>query len=327
MDAFMSCALWCKVTSVVGAVYMAYWGLKWAVWLYTNFVASVNLKKRYAKAGTWAVVTGASDGIGRAFAIDLAKRGFNVCIIARTLKKVAEDGSVKGLAEVQDKIKSLKPSAEVKMIEFDFAKAGDAEYTKLFKELDTLDLAVMVNNVGINYEHPLEFETVDIAEDLKILKVNCEAQMRMSKYAAQKLKPKRAGAIVSLSSMFGSYGAPLLAPYGGTKAFNAGFSDSLAYELGPHGIDVMTVAPGMVCSNMSKKKRPTFDCPTAAQYAYQTLNKLGLVQWTNGHRHHDIMGGVAALLSPSFIGSQLYKINKGVMKRALKKKEAAAAKP
>ena len=301
MESLLCCLCWSKITSWVGAAYLAYWGLTWVCWLYTNFISSVNLKARYKKAGSWAVVTGASDGIGRAMAIEFAKRGFNVCILARTMKKVADDGSVKGLVEVQDKIKTIKPTAEVKAIAFDFSTAGDKEYADLFKQLDQLDLAVMVNNVGVNYEHPMEYGTVDISEDLRVLKVNCEAQMRMSKYAALKLKEKKAGAIVSLSSMFGSYGAPLLAPYGGSKAFNSGFSDSLAHELKPFGIDVMCVAPGMVCSNMSKKKRASFDCPSAAQMAYQTINKLGQTTWTNGHRHHEIMGGVAGLLPKSFV--------------------------
>jgi hypothetical protein len=64
-SALTRCETCSKVCGVVGALYLASWVLTWCNWLYLNFVASVNLKSRYKKVGDWAVVTGASDGIGK----------------------------------------------------------------------------------------------------------------------------------------------------------------------------------------------------------------------------------------------------------------------
>lgn len=306
------CGLMCEI---VGCIVIFTYILKILNWVYINFCTAADLKKRYQKAGDWAVVTGASDGIGRAMAIDLAKRGFKVCIIARTRSK---------LEEVEKQIKER--GSEAKIVEFDFATASDKEYNTLFQTLDAISgLAILVNNVGVNYEHPMFFETVDVAEDCRLIKVNCEAQVRMSKWALKRMKSQRCGGIVSLSSMFGGLPSPLLSTYGGTKAFNHWFSMSLGTEASKFGVDSLTVAPGMVCSSMSKRKYATFDCPAAAAMAKQSLNKLSLTSYTEGHRHHEIMNGIASLFPTSLVKIAAYSLNYGVMKKAEKKKAAAPA--
>lgn len=305
----------------IGALFVAYLAFKLAAWLHLNFMAKVNLKQKYAKAGDWAVVTGASDGIGKGMAVDLAKRGFKVVIIARTESK---------LNEVAALIKDRKSTASI--ITFDFAAADDKAYADLFKKIDAVvesNLAVMVNNVGVNYEHPKPFDETDVEEDLRILKVNVEAQVRMSKWALRKyIEKKGGGAIVTLASMFGCIPAPApyLSTYSGTKAFNAGFSRSLAAEAAKHKVDVMSIAPGFVVSQMSKM-RPGFFSPTAAAFAYQSLNKLSLTVHTEGHRHHEILSFVMGLIPFGFLSTKVAGVNYSTMKRALKKKEREAARP
>ena len=303
----------------VGAVFVAVLAVKLFAWLHLNFVAKVDLKQKYAKAGEWAVVTGASDGIGKGMAVDLAKRGFKVVIIARTESK---------LSEVAKMITERKSTASI--VTFDFAAADDKAYADLFKKLDAVvgaNLAVMVNNVGVNYEHPKPFESTDVEEDLRILKVNVEAQVRMSKWALRKyIEKKGGGAIVSLSSMFGGLPAPApyLSTYSGSKAFNASFSRSLAAEAAQHKVDVMSIAPGFVVSQMSKM-RPGFFSPTAAAFAYQSLNKLSLTAHTEGHRHHEILSFVLSLIPSGFLATKVAGVNFSTMKRAQKKKEREAA--
>lgn len=305
-----NCANCDCVAKCVGYLFIAYVIIGILRWIQVNFFASVNVKSKYNPTGDkWAVVTGASDGIGRAMAVDLAKRGINVVIIARSKDK---------LNEVAQKIEERKVQAKV--IQFDFSTAGDAQYAELFAQLDKLSVTMLVNNVGINYEHPMGYTESDISMDLKMLKVNCETQLRMTKYVLPKMKANRYGAIVDLSSTFSRAGAPLLSTYGGTKAFNAHFSSSLATEVAEFGIDVLTVYPMMVCSQMSGRKRPTFDCPDARVMAAHTLNKLGSVSQTPGHRHHALLWSIASWLPMSLIDGKLLSINKGVQKKALKKK-------
>jgi 17beta-estradiol 17-dehydrogenase / very-long-chain 3-oxoacyl-CoA reductase len=297
----------------IGIATAVFFVAKFATFAHQYFLMRVNLNK-YKKGGSWAVVTGASDGIGKAMSMELGKRGFNVCLISRTKAKLDEVATTIAAGGVQ-----------TRTIAFDFSTAGDAEYQKLFKELDQVQVGVLVNNVGINYEFPTEIADSEEGLDMSILKVNCESQIRMTKYAATKMKEKRSGAIMNLSSISCMAPTPMLATYGATKAFNKSFSEALAVELKPYGIDVTAVTPAFVCSNMSGRKRPTFDCPSARAMVSNTLNQLGGVTHTYGHRHHGIIGAVLTSMPGFYRDSYILKTNKVVRKKAMKKKEAQQA--
>ncbi|CUF35464.1 short chain dehydrogenase, putative [Bodo saltans] len=305
------CGITCALTAV-GAVAAVYLVARFVQFLSLQF-ASPNLKQKYAKAGTWAVVTGASEGIGQALALDFAKRGFNVCVIARSKDK---------LASVVEEIEKKK--VQGKAISFDFSTASSHDYKKLFNELDAIELAVLVNNVGVNYTYANYFDEVDIEEDLRILKVNCEAQLQMTKYAVRRLRPKKSGAIISLSSFTATTPSPLLSTYTATKSFNYGFSNSLAFELQGTGIDVLTVTPNLVISRMTsgvstKAPKPSFLKVSASAMARQTLNALGTTKVTSGHRNHAIIEGVLSFLPVDFVGNQILKMHKDIKKRAERK--------
>ncbi|EPY26693.1 beta-keto reductase, partial [Strigomonas culicis] len=231
------CAL--HALAAIGVLSAACAAVRTLSFIKTNYLTSCNMKKRYGKAGNWAVVTGASEGIGLAMTMDLARRGFNVCVIARTASK---------LDAVVEDVK--KAGVEGLAIPFDFSTATSADYDKLFKELDKIDVAVLVNNVGVNYDYTNYFDEVDLETDLRLLKVNTEATVRMTKYVVPKMKAKRAGAILCLGSFSAVTPTALLATYAGTKAFNLAFGAGLHYELKQFGIDVLAVSPNMVVSKM-----------------------------------------------------------------------------
>mmetsp|Transcript_77770 Transcript_77770/g.90774 ORF Transcript_77770/g.90774 Transcript_77770/m.90774 type:complete len:315 (+) Transcript_77770:46-990(+) len=309
----MTCGLTCALAAI-GTAAVVYAAVRILSFIRSSFFVTVNLKKKYAKAGNWAVVTGASEGIGQAMSIELAKRGFNVCVIARSKDK---------LAAVESEIQT-KYSVEAKSISFDFSTAGAAEYKALFAQLDALELAVLVNNVGVNYQYANYFDEVDIEEDLRIVKVNCEAQLQMSKYALRRLKPKRCGAIVSLASFTATTPSPMLATYAATKSFNLGFSQSLAYEAKGCGIDVLAVTPNLVISRMTtgvstKAPKPSFLKVAASPMARQTLNQLGNSTVTSGHRNHAIIEGILSLLPTSFVAGKILAMHKDVKRRAERK--------
>jgi 17beta-estradiol 17-dehydrogenase / very-long-chain 3-oxoacyl-CoA reductase len=303
-----------KTCTAVGAAVLAVAAARALSWTYSNYVANPNLLKRYKKAGKWAVVTGASDGIGLAMALELAKRGFSIVLMARTESK---------LEAVAAKIAEHK--GESLVVPFDFSTAGDAEYAALFKQLDTLEIAMLVNNVGINYAFPLAYEDEGIALELRMLKVNCEPMLRLTKYVVPAMKAKKCGGIINLSSMSSNFPTPYMATYAATKAFNGHFSRSLRLELAPFGVDVLTVTPGFVCSAMSKVRNATFLCPSAKQMAYQTVSKLSVVPETHGHRHHDVvMGGVVEKLPAFILGPYVANGNLALRARALKRQAAKA---
>jgi 17beta-estradiol 17-dehydrogenase / very-long-chain 3-oxoacyl-CoA reductase len=286
--------------------------LRIASFLYETYVAKTNFKK-YLKSGSWAVVTGASEGIGYALALELARQGFNVCVISRTKAKLAEV-----VAEIE------KLGVKGTAVEFDFATGSSATYKQLFSELDRLDVSVLVNNVGVNYDYANYFAEVDIETDLRILKVNCESQIQMTKYFLRRVD-KKTGAIVNLSSFTASAPAPMLATYAGSKCFNRGFSNSIAFEVGSRGVDVLTVMPNLVISRMTtgvstRAPKPSFLKVSASSMARQTLQKLGSTLETCGHVNHGIIAAAASLMPTSLVGGQILKMHKDVKRRAERKK-------
>lgn len=311
----VSCALCETSLQCIGAAAVLYAAVKVLNFVRTNYFVSCNPAKRYAKAGSWAVVTGASDGIGRAFAEELAKKGMNVCIIARTKSK---------LDEVAEEI--TKRGAQAKVVVFDFADATPHQYKKLFTELDSIQIGVLVNNVGINYLYGKDYDRVDVEEDMRILKVNCESQLQMTKYVLPKMKEKRCGAIINLSSVSALLPAPLLATYAATKSFNLTFSSALQSEVSRYGIDVLSVTPNTVVSKMTqgvstRKPKSNFFIVPANAMARQTINKLAATHQTAGHANHALLEAVFTSL-PRFVQE---KVIGGAIRSAAKKAEKREA--
>ncbi|CCW65056.1 unnamed protein product [Phytomonas sp. EM1] len=303
---------WCLL-SAVGAATLGVICVKVLLFVRLNFLTTCDMKRKYGKAGGWAVVTGASEGIGHAMALDLGRRGFNVCVIARTKSK---------LDAVVEELRAL--GVEGCAISFDFAEATPSNWTDLFARLDSLEISVLVNNVGVNYDYANYFDEVTLETDLRLLKVNCESTLRMSKYVVPKMKAKRSGAIVCLSSFSATTPTPLLATYAGTKSFNGSFGSALLYELKQYGIDVLTVTPNLVVSRMTqgvstRKPRESFLMVNADQMAHQTLDKLGSVHQTAGHRNHAIIEALLSQLPVDYVSNKILKLQISTKRRAEKR--------
>ena len=267
---------------------------------------SINVKK-YQKAGDWAVVTGASDGIGRAMAVELGRRGMNVVLIARTEAK---------LKEVAAEIESGTKPVRTKVIPFDFSTATQGQYQTLFSALDTVALAVLVNNVGVSTDYPQPFDESNLDEELRMLTVNCASQLQMTKYAVKRLKRSGCGAIVNLSSLSAYLNVPFLSVYSATKAFNRCFSSSLASELQTHHIDVLSVTPNLVATAMTqgnslRRPRPGGLFVDAETMAHETLNQLGKTEDTAGHSRHalvqSLMLSVPGLFLKRMLRAEMWK--------------------
>eukprot|EP01084_Bolivina_argentea_P228620 386097_1 len=252
-------------------------------------------------------------------AVDLARRGMNVCVIARTKSK---------LEEVADEIK--QHNVEAKVVAFDFSETSAHSYKKMFHELDSIDIGVLVNNVGINYEFPKDYDSVPIEEDTRILNVNCESQLQMTKYVVPRMKAKRCGAIINMGSFSGVTPTAMLATYAASKSFNAHFSNCLAVELKPHGIDVLTVRPNLIITNMTigagnKTPKPSFLRVATIPAVRQILSKVGTVMMTAGHPNHCLIEALVTSAPVSFVNNQILKMHKSINKRAQRKKEAQTA--
>jgi 17beta-estradiol 17-dehydrogenase / very-long-chain 3-oxoacyl-CoA reductase len=220
------------------------------------------------KYGSWAVVTGASEGIGRAYAIELAKRGLNVVLLSRSQAK---------LDKVADEIKS-KYSVEVRVVPVDFL-SGQEVYPLIAQQLQDMDIGILVNNVGLSYEFANYFLEVPCERFRNIIELNCQVLVQMTHVLLPKMVERKRGLVINISSLSGEFPFPLLTVYSASKAFVLFFSAALTTEYAGKGIEIQTITPGLVATAMSGVKKPRFDAPSASYFASSALN-------TVGHYHH-----------------------------------------
>jgi len=277
----------------------------------TFLCCGVSLKKFGAKKGAWAVVTGASDGIGREFAIQLAKAGFNILLAARNQAKLD--------AVVDEIIKTCGGNGvQTKTFVVDFARADDARWEALLEELKPIEVGVLVNNVGVSHEIPADFVDTSPEELASIINVNVTATLRITSLIAPAMASRKKGLILNMGSFAGAAPTPMLAVYSGSKAYLRTWSDALTAELAPKGVVVEHVNTYYVTSAMSKIRRASLFVPTPKTFVRVVLAKIapGTITpyWT-----HALMGAVMGFAPPKVVLSYTHSLLKDTRRRALAK--------
>ncbi|XP_036391097.1 very-long-chain 3-oxoacyl-CoA reductase-A [Megalops cyprinoides] len=240
------------------------------------------------KLGKWAVVTGATDGIGKAYAEELARRGFAMMLISRSQEK---------LDDVAHSLES-RFKVETKTIAVDFGSIDI--YPKIEAGLAGLEIGVLVNNVGISYTYPEFFLNVPDLDNFinTMINVNITSVCQMTRLVLPRMVERSKGVILNISSASGMYPVPLLTIYSSTKAFVDFFSRGLHAEYKSKGIIIQSVLPFFVATKMTKIRKPTLDKPTPERYVAAELTTVGLQSQTNGYLPHAIMGWVTTVLVP-----------------------------
>ena len=190
------------------------------------------LKTNY---GEWAVVTGASSGIGQELAIQLAKSGFNLVISSRHLAR---------LEEVEKRLKSPS-NISVKIVVADVSETDGIN--KIIQATQGLNIGLLIVSAG--YGTSGTFIDSSIHSELNMLRVNCEALLSLTHYYSQQFAKQNRGGIILMSSMVAFQGTPYAANYAATKAYVQTLAEALAIELKPKGVDVLAAAPGPVESS------------------------------------------------------------------------------
>jgi short-subunit dehydrogenase len=194
----------------------------------------MKLKEKYKN---WALVTGASDGIGKDFAHELAKEGFSLYLVARRENK---------LHELQSELKS-KYGIEVKINALDLSDTKSIQ--RLQEETESIDFGMLVLAAGFGTGG--EFEKIPLPEELNMIDLNCRSVVALTHHFIRKSLGKRKLGVVLFGSLVGFQGVPWSTTYAASKAFIQSFAEGLYGEYKGRGIDILSVAPGPVNSGFA----------------------------------------------------------------------------
>ena len=194
-----------------------------------------------SKYGPYALVTGASEGIGRSFAEELAKAGFEVILVARRTDLL--DEIAKGLEE--------QYGVMCPVISADLTKTEDLE--DVFCKIKELDIGLLVCNAGFGSAG--NFLDSDLSTELNMLSLNCATLTAMTHYFGRKFQAKGKGGIIFLSSIVATQGVARSAHYSATKAYVHSLGEALQEEWEGHGVDLLIVAPGPVETGFASRAR------------------------------------------------------------------------
>jgi short-subunit dehydrogenase len=186
-----------------------------------------------------ALITGASSGIGAAFARRLAERGHDLLLTARRREKL------EALARELEAAYPIR--AQVVIAEL----SDGRELAALEERVRGLELAFLVNNAGYGLGRLFEEET--IAGNLRMVEVHAVAAMRLTHAALPGMLARGAGAIINVSSLAALFPLPRNVAYCSTKMFLTAFSESLYMELAPRGIVVQALLPGFTRSDFHRR--------------------------------------------------------------------------
>ncbi|CAO2596425.1 17-beta-hydroxysteroid dehydrogenase type 3 [Lemmus lemmus] len=222
--------------------------------------------------GQWAVITGAGDGIGKAYAFELAKHGLDVVLISRTLEK---------LQAIAEEIEGTTGS-RVKIVQADFTKEDIYDHIK--EKLKGLEIGILVNNVGMLPSlFPSRF-------------LNTPGEIQMTQLVLKHMESRQKGLILNISSGVALCPWPLYALYSASKAFVCTFSKALHVEYRAKGIIIQVLTPYAVSTPMTKHLNTNIVTKTADEFVKESLKYVTIGDETCGCLAHEILAMLLNLI-------------------------------
>ena len=194
------------------------------------------LKSKY---GEWAVVTGASSGIGLELATLLANAGLNLVLHGRQPEKL----------QAAERRITENTSIQTRLVEEDISNSKGID--QLIAATRGLDVGLLVASAGFGTSG--QFIHSSLHTEINMLRVNCEALLSLTHYFSQQFVRQKRGGIILMSSMVAFQGTPYAANYAATKAYVQSLAEGIAAELKPYGVDVLAAAPGPVESGFGER--------------------------------------------------------------------------
>jgi short-subunit dehydrogenase len=236
----------------------------------------------YPWAGKWALVTGASAGIGVALAAELAAGGTNLVLTARREDRL--------MALARDLAAKHNIHAEICVADLADPSAPDAIFEFVGRKNLRIDL--LVNNAGFGAYG--EFAPSNRARQVEMVQVNCSAVVSLTHLFLQPMLQRKSGDILIVASTAAFQAVPYIATYAATKVFDLHFAEGLAEEVKPFGIRVCGLCPGstesefnLVASNNTapRSKRPRETAEKVARVGLQAL-AAGKTYVISGRRNY-----------------------------------------
>lgn len=219
------------------------------------------MDKLKIKYGDWALITGATSGIGKCFAEILAEKGFNLVLVARNGEKLST------LAKELSVIHAI----QCKIISTDLTNETSVE--DIIQKTSTIQVGLLINNAG--YAVTGNFLEGSRSSHTGIVKINSLVPMLIVYEFGKRMEENKKGGIINVCSVSGMMPLPGWASYAASKAFLISLSQSLWFELKPKGIDVLALCPGATKTNFYETANVKSSGLDPKEVVYAGLNYLG----------------------------------------------------
>ncbi|VDM19326.1 unnamed protein product [Wuchereria bancrofti] len=289
-----------STVSIIGWIYILFtiYRLMLTVYnlVYPFFLAEPRDLREIAGA-KWAVITGATDGIGKGYAFELARKGFSILLVSRTQSRLDD---VKAQIEKETSSEVMQfLNTKVRTIVFDFSSA-DIDYYEhsLLSQIRALDVGILVNSVGSTFEYPDLYHKVDGGVKLfrHITVINIIPVTLLMAAVLPQMYERNSGIIVNVASSSAYYKLRWFSVYAASKK-----------EYAKTNIIIQEVNPMIVVTKLAKVKRPSFFRPKADVYARSAVRTIGIIKHTTGYFAHQIKVECLKWLPEFIADAQIHK--------------------
>lgn len=249
-------------------------------------------------------------------AFEFARKGLNVLLISRSMEK---------LVACKSEILVKFPSCKVEVLDIDFRNFDAAARDRVAAAIASLDIGVLVNNVGVSYPFTKYFHELEDSNVDDLITLNVNSTTWMTRVVLPGMLSRRRGSIVNIGSAAGVTTSPLLAQYGAAKSYVAMFSEALNAELKDKGIHVQCQIPLFVATKLAKIKNASLFVASPSGYAKAAVAAIGYETVVSPFWSHALQMWLLTSL-PHWLGTAItFSMHKDIRSKGMKKEAAAKA--